>query len=358
MDSTVDQAVQNAVTLVSTWGLRIVGALAVLIIGRLACGIARKAVRRGLESRRVDASLVPFISNLVYFVLLAAVVIAMLGLFGIQTTSLVAVLGTAGLAVGLARRRRIGDAVTILRGNSVPAFPTDPCDQGAVDVERDHRHPVLACEVEKRQVEVRVEAPDLRPVHLAKERFGGQFACHPSVENRLNPARKHLETEDHVGPAAMQGGDGMQLPAVMASIVMALAEQHDRAPGLCGDYIIVPKTRTRLGIDPDTDRRTRRGEPGNCVRPWLGGAGGKQGDKPGADGNGENSRPDRFRKAHDPGVPRHRSGWLAANEYFALREPWFQTSVRSEFLRGQKQRWSYSGYSKQSHRDRKGGCKG
>jgi small conductance mechanosensitive channel len=102
MDSTADQVVQNAVTLVSTWGLQVAGALAVLILGRIASGVARKAVRRGLESRGVDASLVPFISNLVYFILLAAVVIAVLGLFGIETTSLVAVLGTAGLAIGLA----------------------------------------------------------------------------------------------------------------------------------------------------------------------------------------------------------------------------------------------------------------
>jgi small conductance mechanosensitive channel len=102
MDSTVDQVVQNAVTLVSSWGLQVAGALAVLILGRFACGIARKAVRRGMESRGVDASLVPFISNLVYFILLATVVIAVLGLFGIQTASLVAVLGTAGLAIGLA----------------------------------------------------------------------------------------------------------------------------------------------------------------------------------------------------------------------------------------------------------------
>jgi len=109
MDSTVDQVVQNAVTLVSTWGLRVAGALAVLIIGRLACGAARKAVRRGLESRGVDASLIPFISNLVYFVLLAAVVIAVLGLFGIETTSLVAVLGTAGLAIGLALQGTLGN---------------------------------------------------------------------------------------------------------------------------------------------------------------------------------------------------------------------------------------------------------
>ena len=102
MDSTVDQAMQNVVTLMSTWGLQIAGAIAVLIVGRFICGIARKSVRRAMESRRVDPSLVPFVSNLVYFVLLAAVLIAVLGLFGIETTSLVAVLGTAGLAIGLA----------------------------------------------------------------------------------------------------------------------------------------------------------------------------------------------------------------------------------------------------------------
>ena len=55
-----------------------------------------------MESRRVDPSLVPFVSNFVYYILFAAVVIAVLGLFGIETTSLVAVLGTAGLAIGLA----------------------------------------------------------------------------------------------------------------------------------------------------------------------------------------------------------------------------------------------------------------
>ncbi len=102
MDSTADQVIQNLVTLVSVWGLRMAGALAVLIIGRFGCGVARKSVRRAMESRRVDPSLVPFVSNFVYYILFAAVVIAVLGLFGIETTSLVAVLGTAGLAIGLA----------------------------------------------------------------------------------------------------------------------------------------------------------------------------------------------------------------------------------------------------------------
>jgi len=102
MDSAAEQVIENVVTLVSTWGLRTAGAIAVLVAGRFACGFARKSVRRAMEHRNVDASLVPFISNLIYFVLLAALVIAVLGLFGIETTSLVAVLGTAGLAIGLA----------------------------------------------------------------------------------------------------------------------------------------------------------------------------------------------------------------------------------------------------------------
>lgn len=102
MESTADQAVQTIVTMVSIWGLRVAGAIAVLVIGRFACRIARNAVRRALESRRVEASLVPFVSNLIYFTLLAAVIISVLGIFGIETTSLVAILATAGLAVGLA----------------------------------------------------------------------------------------------------------------------------------------------------------------------------------------------------------------------------------------------------------------
>lgn len=102
MDATIEQAAQNVVTLTSTWGLQLIGALAVLIIGRFLCNVARKSIRRAMEARQVDPSLIPFLSNLVYFILFAAVVIAVLGLFGIETTSLVAVLGTAGLAIGLA----------------------------------------------------------------------------------------------------------------------------------------------------------------------------------------------------------------------------------------------------------------
>lgn len=102
VSNTVGQVVDASATLVSTWGLSVVGAIAVLIIGRWVAGLIRKSVRHALERGKVDGALVPFISSAAYYVILTVVVVAVLNLFGIQTTSIIAVLGAAGLAVGLA----------------------------------------------------------------------------------------------------------------------------------------------------------------------------------------------------------------------------------------------------------------
>lgn len=93
---------QTGTLLISTWGLSVVGAIVVLIVGRIVAGSIRSGVRRGLERAGTDGALVPFLSSIAYYVALAVVAIAVLNLFGIETTSLVAVLGAAGLAVGLA----------------------------------------------------------------------------------------------------------------------------------------------------------------------------------------------------------------------------------------------------------------
>ena len=98
----VQQLLETATTLVSTWGLQVIGAIAVLIVGRWAAGMLKRGATRALERAGTDATLVPFLSSMVYYLVLAVVMIAVLGLFGIETTSLVAVLATAGLAVGLA----------------------------------------------------------------------------------------------------------------------------------------------------------------------------------------------------------------------------------------------------------------
>jgi len=98
----MEQITQVSVDLLTQWGLKVVGAIALLIVGRMVAGLLRKMTRRAMTKGDVDATLVPFLSSLVYYLALAVVVIAVLGLFGIQTTSLIAILGAAGLAVGLA----------------------------------------------------------------------------------------------------------------------------------------------------------------------------------------------------------------------------------------------------------------
>jgi small conductance mechanosensitive channel len=101
MDNT--EAIITMITqLVSTWGLRVVGAIAVLIIGRIVAGMMRSWTRRLLRRSKTDETLVPFVSSMVYYMLIAFVVIAVLGIFGIPVASFVVVLGAAGLAVGLA----------------------------------------------------------------------------------------------------------------------------------------------------------------------------------------------------------------------------------------------------------------
>jgi small conductance mechanosensitive channel len=88
--------------IVTTYGLKVIGAILVLIIGRAVAGWARRATRRAMERGKMDPTLIPFLSGMVYTLAMVFVVVAVLGLFGIPTASFIAVLGAAGLAVGLA----------------------------------------------------------------------------------------------------------------------------------------------------------------------------------------------------------------------------------------------------------------
>lgn len=92
----------QVVDVVSTWGLQVVGAIAVLVVGWIVARGVRSSVRRALDRSRVDETLVPFLTSATYWAVLVFVGVAVLNLFGIETTSFVAVLGAAGFAVGLA----------------------------------------------------------------------------------------------------------------------------------------------------------------------------------------------------------------------------------------------------------------
>lgn len=89
--------------LVIKYGLNLLGAVAILLIGWLVASWARRATRSALDrAHRVDPTLKPFLANVVRYFILILVLVAFLAQFGIQTASIIAVLGAAGLALGLA----------------------------------------------------------------------------------------------------------------------------------------------------------------------------------------------------------------------------------------------------------------
>jgi len=90
----------------ATWflryGVRALGALLILLAGIWLAKRLAAFLRRLLTAREVEPTLVNFGSNLAYAGLVAFVIIAALGQLGIQTASFIAVIGAAGLAIGLA----------------------------------------------------------------------------------------------------------------------------------------------------------------------------------------------------------------------------------------------------------------
>jgi len=102
MEIDLQQLAAKAQSLATEFGIDIIAALAIFIIGRWVANLITKGVRRLLERADVDSTLVKFLSNIVRILLLIFVILAAIGQLGIQTTSLIAVLGAAGLAVGLA----------------------------------------------------------------------------------------------------------------------------------------------------------------------------------------------------------------------------------------------------------------
>ena len=94
--------VSKVYEVLTLYGMRVLAALAILIIGRIVAGGIRRFVERMMRNSQVDSTLITFVGNLVYIALIAFVVVAALGQLGIQTASFIAVVGAAGLAIGLA----------------------------------------------------------------------------------------------------------------------------------------------------------------------------------------------------------------------------------------------------------------
>jgi len=84
------------------YGVNIISAIIILFIGNMIVKAVANSVAKVLESKKMDKAVVQFIHGLVRYLLFVIVLIAALGRLGVQTASVVAVIGAAGLAIGLA----------------------------------------------------------------------------------------------------------------------------------------------------------------------------------------------------------------------------------------------------------------
>jgi small conductance mechanosensitive channel len=130
MDLTTSDLEAFARTHLLPLGLNILVALVIFIVGRQVAKIMNRALGRMMDRSGMDVSLRKFLGDVVYAIMLVAVIIAALDAVGVRTTAVIAVLGAAGLAVGLAlqgslsnfaagvmlivlRPYKVGDLVTI-----------------------------------------------------------------------------------------------------------------------------------------------------------------------------------------------------------------------------------------------------
>ena len=88
--------------LLTIYGLKAIAAVVVFVVGRWIAKGLTKFAENVMTKRKVDVTIASFVANMTYIALLVFVVLAALGQLGIQTTSFIAVIGAAGLAIGLA----------------------------------------------------------------------------------------------------------------------------------------------------------------------------------------------------------------------------------------------------------------
>lgn len=120
MNEQLSKFSELTVVLLTNYGMNVLGAIVTLILGFLAAGwLARLTTRAMRKSDRIDAVFQPLTGKIVRIAVMAFTLIAVLNRFGVETTSLIALLGAAGLAVGLALQ---GTLSNVAAGVMILAF--------------------------------------------------------------------------------------------------------------------------------------------------------------------------------------------------------------------------------------------
>lgn len=93
---------QNAVNIVTQVGLKILGAIIIWFVGRALIRFATNLLARALTRQNVDSTITSYIRTSIGVLLTIALVVALLGFFGVETTTFAALLAAAGIAIGAA----------------------------------------------------------------------------------------------------------------------------------------------------------------------------------------------------------------------------------------------------------------
>lgn len=118
-------------------GLKLLAAIVIFYVGRIVARMLTKGLRKFMQAQQIDKILETFFCNLVYWAVMIFVIIAAINQIGVQTTSLIAIMGAAGLAVGLAMQGSLsnfaaGVLIVIFRPYRVGDFVEAAGISGAV----------------------------------------------------------------------------------------------------------------------------------------------------------------------------------------------------------------------------------
>ena len=102
MELKIDNLMQSGMTLLLALGLKVLEAIALWIVGRWLINLATSMIGKAMTRQKIDPTLIRWIQNTVAALLNIVLVVAILGFFGVQTTTFAALLAAAGVAIGMA----------------------------------------------------------------------------------------------------------------------------------------------------------------------------------------------------------------------------------------------------------------
>lgn len=105
----MENVIELLQNLAVTYGLKVLGAIAIFIIGRWLARFLVDALKKVMKRANIDDTLISFLDNLLYYILLIIVIVTALQALGVQPTSIIAILGAATLAIGLALQDSLGN---------------------------------------------------------------------------------------------------------------------------------------------------------------------------------------------------------------------------------------------------------